>query len=661
MKVWVNINDARWRRYKIDFARVAKMAAGEKYKNSEVSITLTDDTEIHALNREYRGMDKPTNVLSFELGDDVLMGDIYISLDTVLREAAAQHKDVAAHITHLVVHGMLHLQGFDHIKDDEAEQMEQREINLMKKLGLPNPYEDANECQECSCPGGRLFAWLRGDKIRSGSLAEIALCALFGGVAAFGFAPFYLWPLTIIGFIGAYLLITRARGFWNRFLRAAPFGAAYSIAMFWWTLHSIYVVPELAAQFAIWTVPAIIGLGIGGALVFSWPFAVAGGTRVGARPFVFAGAWTVILWAREWMLTGFPWNPLANITMANSVVANSMSLWGALGTTFVIAGLIASIAEILRNRKNRGVRFSFLVFIALAVIGVVAGYKNASRADEIPDNAFIIRLVQPAASQSQKMTYNRADALRQAEYNVRNLLQLAAAPGTADLIVFPETTYPFVITDNDMPMSKILGRDIILGATSYDDGDLYNSMVVAGKNGQISSIYSKSHLVPFGEYSPMGIAPSPANLTPGDGPRVMQIDTGGRDFIFVPAICYEIIFSDSLIPRGMTPQAVVNITNDTWFGKTPGTYQHLDMVRRYAIESGVPVVRANYSGISAFVAANGEIISSLSIGQTGVLDGYVWGAHETLYRFIGRDAWMAIILLIACIGAISISVSQKKD
>ena len=120
------------------------------------------------------------------------------------------------------------------------------------------------------------------------------------------------------------------------------------------------------------------------------------------------------------------------------------------------------------------------------------------------------------------------------------------------------------------------------------------------------------------------------------------------DFVFAPAICYEIIFSDSLISRGQTPNAIINITNDTWFGLTPGVYQHLDMVRRYAIESGVPVVRSNYSGISAFVEVDGNIESMLPVGQSGSLDGFVWGAHITPYRIIGRDLCMVFIFCNFC-------------
>lgn len=663
LKVYVNINDARWEKYDIDFTKIARAAAGAKYSQAEVSIILTGDTEIHGLNKTYRDMDKATNVLSFELGDDVLMGDIYISLDTVQREAAEANISVAEHTAHMVVHGMLHLQGYDHIQDDEATVMESREIEVLKKLGFKNPYEDVVAgCSDC-CPGTKTIAFFERMKKHVFGAWSYALCAVFGGIAAFGFAPFYCWWLTVLGIAGAYWIVSREHGFWRAFLHAAPFGVAYGVAMFWWSLHSIYVVPELAEQFAVWTIPGLIGLGLGGAIIFSLPFAVAAWcARGAARPFVFAGVWTLVLWMREWVLTGFPWNPLANITIGAPILANSMSLWGALGTTFVIAGGIATAVEFIQNRKLRAVFVPVAVFIIMACVGIWAGRQNIVRGGRAPEeNTPIIRLVQPAASQSQKMTYNRADALRQAEYNVRNLVALAMQPGTVDLIVFPETTYPFVITDDDMPLSQILGKPVVLGATVYASGQLYNSMVLADVTGQVTDIYSKSHLVPFGEYSPMGIMPSPSNLTPGDGARVLRISAGGTDFVFAPAICYEVIFSDSLMPRGDAAQAIINITNDTWFGNTPGTYQHLDMVRRYAIESGLPIVRANYSGISAFVASDGEIISALPVGQAGVLDGFVWGAHKTPYRLLGRDMWMVIILLIACIGAISISGLRTKD
>jgi len=670
MQVYVNYNDKRWEKYDIDFARVAN-AAGPRNKDAEVSITLTNDKEIHKLNKKYRGIDKPTNVLSFELGDDLLLGDIYISLDTVKREADAAGITVAEHTAHMVVHGMLHLRGYDHIVDKEAEIMESKEAAIMKKLGYKNPYADEEfpSCKngEC-CPGAHTIAFFRRLKIRENSFWQFALYALFGGIAAFGFAPFYMWWATVLGIAGAYWLTVRRKkhdGFWRELLRVAPFGAMYAVAMLWWTLNSIYVVPELAKQFAIWTIPALCGIGIFGVLFFSIPFLSISKNQMSApsRVFTFAGVWTLVLWLREWIFTGFPWNPIANIALPFPTIANSMSLWGALGLTFAIVGGIASFVELLRNIKSLRNWFVFLFFVIIALCGGIYGIHNIKESSNDVGNGAMIRIVQPAESQSQKMVYSREGALKRAEENLVRLFQLAAAEGQPDLVVFPETTYPYTIIDSDdMPLATALKTNVIIGATSFSDGKPYNSMIVAGADGTISNIYSKSHLVPFGEYSWLGFMPAPAHLAHGDGAELISINMGNSDFVFAPAVCYEIIFSDSLVPRAdLRPDAIINITNDTWFGKTPGTYQHLDMVRRYAIESGLPIIRANYSGISAFVLSNGEILSSLPIGQSGILDGTIWGAHDTIYRKIGRDGWMIIILLLAYIGVICMNEPRTKD
>ncbi len=280
------------------------------------------------------------------------------------------------------------------------------------------------------------------------------------------------------------------------------------------------------------------------------------------------------------------------------------------------------------------------------------------------NDSVLIRIVQPAESAVYKMPKTREEAHSVAEQKVHDLFVWATDDKSEkpDLIVYPETAYPYVVVDSNFPLSRVLNTNVIMGANHYKNGNMYNSLVVADRLGQINHIYSKSHLVPFGEYGPFGgLVPAPGHLVPGNGMEIINVNTLHGDFVFAPAVCYEIIFSGSLIPRGQTPNAIINITNDTWFGKTPGVFQHLDMVRRYAIESGVPVVRANYSGISAFIGSDGNIESFLDIGQNGSLDGFVWGAHETPYRIIGRDMWMAIILMFSIILSISISVFQKKD
>jgi probable rRNA maturation factor len=121
----------------------------------EAVLKLSDDAEVRALNRQFRGQDKPTNVLSFPSGDDwpagededdgaaLPLGDIIIALETVEREAAALDKPLRHHLAHLVVHGILHLFGFDHLEDEEAEEMEQLERQVLAQLGIPSPYEES--------------------------------------------------------------------------------------------------------------------------------------------------------------------------------------------------------------------------------------------------------------------------------------------------------------------------------------------------------------------------------------------------------------------------------------------------------------------------------------------------------------------------------------
>ena len=144
--ITVQVRDRRWKTLLRPYCKTVEAACGAALKGAKsrgaqaLTVVLADDAFIRRLNRDFRGHDKPTNVLSFPSGEKNYLGDIILSLGTVRREAKRQGKSARDHATHLLVHGTLHLLGFDHEQEREAARMERLEIKILEKLGIGNPY-----------------------------------------------------------------------------------------------------------------------------------------------------------------------------------------------------------------------------------------------------------------------------------------------------------------------------------------------------------------------------------------------------------------------------------------------------------------------------------------------------------------------------------------
>ena len=126
-------------------ARAALAAARPEFRSTEISLVLADDAFQRQLNRDWRGEDKPTNVLSFPAGPSAAghLGDIILAHETVRQEAERDGKPFAHHVAHLVVHGVLHLLGYDHGTEEEARSMEALEVEILARVAVPNPYEES--------------------------------------------------------------------------------------------------------------------------------------------------------------------------------------------------------------------------------------------------------------------------------------------------------------------------------------------------------------------------------------------------------------------------------------------------------------------------------------------------------------------------------------
>ncbi len=161
LSIAISIEDPSWTRLAPDAARLLRRAArdalaeakADGWKGSrvshEISFVLTDDRRMRGLNRAYRGADKPTNVLSFaaldadrpKAGMPWLLGDVVLASGVIAREAKAQRKAIQHHLSHLAVHGVLHLLGYDHERRNDAKAMEALEVSALAGMGIANPYE----------------------------------------------------------------------------------------------------------------------------------------------------------------------------------------------------------------------------------------------------------------------------------------------------------------------------------------------------------------------------------------------------------------------------------------------------------------------------------------------------------------------------------------
>ncbi|MDE3060386.1 MAG: rRNA maturation RNase YbeY [Pseudomonadota bacterium] len=143
MDIAVQLHHPRWktllRPYCKTVREACQAALAATRQKGEIAVVLADDAFVRDLNKTYRGRDKPTNVLSFP-GDGDYLGDIILALETVEREAREQGKTARDHAKHLLVHGTLHLLGYDHEREGEARRMEALEIKILRNLSVANPY-----------------------------------------------------------------------------------------------------------------------------------------------------------------------------------------------------------------------------------------------------------------------------------------------------------------------------------------------------------------------------------------------------------------------------------------------------------------------------------------------------------------------------------------
>jgi apolipoprotein N-acyltransferase len=495
---------------------------------------------------------------------------------------------------------------------------------------------------------------------------------LAGAVSTLALAPTNLWPLLFITFPVLIWLIDGCGGRYGGVLAAAVtgwwFGFGYFLAGLYWVGNAFLVDAKIFGwllPFAVTLLPAGLALftALGVALARRmW-------TRGPARILALAAALTATEWLRGHVLTGFPWNAFGYALTGPQTLAQSASLIGLWGLTFLAIAVFASPAVLADDRADTRRPWLPPVF-AIAVLVAMAGYGfwRLSATPTTYVDGVRLRIMQPNLQQDQKFNYAaRQDVMRR----YLALSERATGPQSAGLrdathLIWPESAFPFFLTHEAEAMAQIAallpeGTVLITGASRAGETApnakrprFYNSIYVIDHDGSILTVYDKIHLVPFGEYLPfqdflerlglMQLTRVVGGYSAGDRRRPLSVP---RAPLFLPLICYEIIFPGEAVPRSERPGWLLNVTNDGWFGKSAGPYQHLQQARVRAIEEGLPLVRAANTGISAILDPLGRTISSLPLGSEGVFDGPLPQPVEPTAYVRAGDGVAALLVGIA--------------
>lgn len=510
------------------------------------------------------------------------------------------------------------------------------------------------------------------------------LAFIAGLIATFALAPY---DVPLVGFVSFPILVWLIDGAVGEpgrgpLKRLAPafgvgwfFGVGYFLGGLWWLGAAILVdAAEFwwALPFAVLGLPAVLAFYHAAAAALARLFWSEGGGRILAL----AAAFSLAEFARAHLLTGFPWNEIGMMAAPTPLAMQSLSLVGLHGLTLAAVIVFAAPAMVVGQGRGRTSVAALALILAVGHLGYGAYRLSQPSPGYVAD--VDLRIVQPNILQSQKWDAEEAERIfaRHLELSADRTGEEAAET----LVVWPESAFPFILTDQPDAIARLAdtfvpGETLLAGAARAEgergtERLFYNSLLVIGEDGTIADARDKVHLVPFGEYLPfqaelesLGISQLtqvPGGFTAGADRSPVTLPFGAS---FLSLVCYEIIFQDEIEVSGAEserPGFLLNVTNDAWYGRTPGPYQHARHAQASAVTFGLPLVRAANTGISFVTDATGREIAGLDLGLTGVVRSPLPSAGEPTVFSRLRNLPFFLALALVAVGAVAFRASGRQ-
>ena len=435
------------------------------------------------------------------------------------------------------------------------------------------------------------------------------------------------------------------------------FGITCYVGMLWWIVK---LIPSADVTIPWLMTPALLLLVLYLSLYPAFHLlVVAHASRWRTVPFVLAApsVWVLFEFARSHGELAFPWGLLGYTLSYHPSLLQTAEWWGVFGLSFVIVLINALVAGMLAAHGPRARALCAMCACALAASLYIYGDKRVEAVDQMAGDSVRVAIAQPNIDLAIKWKPEFKDS----SFAQINRQAKIAHDQKAQMVIFPETCAPMFIENSPTHRAELLGEarwlelPIYVGFLDHTftgpkkDLDIYNSSGVFRTDGTLQK-YAKRHLLPFGEALPLStrfrwirkIDFGQANFRPG--PDSEPLDAG--PVRFTPLICFESVFPE-LCREGVKhgTQLFVNITNDGWFGNTPGPYQHAQMCIARAVEFRRYLVRSANSGVSMVVTPSGEISHEIPLNKTDVMTVPV--VKLSGLTFYARHGDMP--LLVACV------------
>ncbi len=494
---------------------------------------------------------------------------------------------------------------------------------------------------------------------------------LLGGITILGFAPYNLTFVNFFTFSILLFLISivkkRTQSKYRKkkavhyfFYLGCAFGFGFFLLGNYWI--SISLTHDEAFKglipFALILIPLFLSLFFGLAIL------IAGFYVEKSISFIlfFSLVFSLFEFLRGNILTGFPWNLISYTWSWSIETIQILSLIGTYSLSLISITLFCTPYLFFQKKIIYKNIFFLLIFLIIYIFNYSYGIFKLNNSNYNFDETLNIKIISPNFSLKDYQSQNE-------ETQLKRLIKISDPnKDRKTLFIWPEGIF-YESYLKDIKKYQTLFKNkfsenhlIILGINNFSDNDemnnqkYFNSLVVLNHKLEILSLYNKVNLVPFGEFLPLEnilskfgvkkITPGYSSFSPGDDRKIINLSNIFNGKLILPLICYEIIYSGKIKKKNQFPDLAINISEDAWFGRSIGPYQHFTKAIYRSVEEGIFIARSANRGISAFINPNGRVLKSLKMRESGNIElNFPYFNKTNLFSNYGNKIFFLIILL----------------